>query len=440
MQRELLTKLVAWKESEARKPLILEGARQVGKTYLLKEEFGAKFYDNVAYLNLQNPVPELREVFEETLEPRRILARLELLLHTDIVPGKTLLFFDEVQEMPRALESLKYFYEEVPEYHVVVAGSLLGVFLHQGTSFPVGKVDFLRLEPMNFREFLLAKGEEKTVKHLQENVEDQIFRTVLLDAFREYLFVGGMPEVVKHWVNHQDVARVDEIQERILLSYQSDFSKYPDERMAVRIKQVFDSLPSQFAKDNEKFTYGAVKSGARAREYEMAIEWLVDAGLVRRVFRVKRGDQLPLKAYVDPSAFKLYFLDIGLFRRLAEINTAVIVQKNAIFDQFNGLMAEQFVLQELSQRHKLYYWASEARAEVDFVAQIGSQIVPIEVKSGENVQAKSLKVYREKYQPKWAVRFSLKDLLIDRENGLINLPLFETFLFDEILQSSSENV
>lgn len=389
------------------------------------------------YLNLQNPLPEIVAAFEETVDPRRLLAKMELLLGVDIRPGKTLVIFDEVQEVPRALESLKYFYEEAPEYHVVVAGSLLGIFLHQEVSFPVGKVDMLRLEPMSFKEFLEAKGEERVVKHLLEQPEDTIFKTVLTDLFREYLFVGGMPEVVGSWVEEQDVTRVDEIQERILLSYRSDFSKHPkDEKLAMRIRQVFDSLPSQFAKSNDKFVYGVVKEGARAREYEMAIEWLVDAGLVRRVLRVKRGDELPLKAYVDRNAFKLYFLDVGLFRKLAEVPSSVVLQKDAIFDQFNGLMAEQFVLQELqaggiSNSQALFYWSNEATAEVDFVTQVGKGIVPIEVKSGENVKAKSLQVYREAYRPELAVRFSMKDLRMDK--GLLNMPLYESFLWEKIL-------
>lgn len=431
MKRQLLEKLVRWKNSPERKPLILEGARQVGKTYLLKEEFGRFEYRNVVYLNLQNSRPEVLEVFEETLDPKRILARLELLLGEDIAPGETLLFFDEIQEAPRVLESLKYFYEEAPEYHVASAGSLLGVFLHQGTSFPVGKVDVLRLEPLSFKEFLWARGEERIVEHLVKIPEDTLFRSTLMDIFREYMFVGGMPEVVRAWIENRDMERVNDIQQRILMSYRGDFSKYADMTTAVRIQQVFDSLPSQFAKSHEKFVYGVVKDGARAREYELAIEWLVNAGLVRRVRRVKRGDMLPLKAYEDVAAFKLYFLDIGLFRQLADIPSSVVLNKNAIFEQFNGLMAEQFVLQELASEWSLHYWSSEANAEVDFVAQIGENIVPIEVKSGENVRAQSLKVYRAKYQPKLAVRFSLLEM--SEDDGLLNLPLYESFLaFDMI--------
>lgn len=432
MKRELLAKLIEWKEGKERKPLILDGARQVGKTYLLREVFGKEYYKNVVYLNLQNPLPEVAEAFEETLDPKRLLARLELLLHVDIVPGETLIFLDEIQELPRALTSLKYFYEEAPEYHVVAAGSLLGVFLHAETSYPVGKVDRLRLESMNFKEFLWARGEEKMVEHLESEPEDTLFRSTLLDAFREYLFVGGMPEVVRNWIEHQDVARVDEIQQRILLSYRSDFSKYPNETTAIRIGQVFDSLPAQFAKNNEKFVYGEVKEGARAREYEMAIEWLVDAGIVRRVCKVERGDKLPLRGYADRATFKLYFLDVGLFRQLAGIPSSVVVQKDAIFDEFNGLMAEQYVLQEMAGQ-ELFFWTNEATAEVDFVGQFGDKIVPIEVKSGENVRAKSLKVYREKYQPKLAVRMSL--LGLEKNDGLLNVPLYESFVARRLIEN-----
>lgn len=434
MKRKILEKLIDWKNSEQRKPLILEGARQVGKTYIVKEIFAKENYRNLIYINFQNPPTEIMEMFQETLDPKRLLSQMELYFGEDIEPGETLLFFDEIQEAPRVLTSLKYFYEETPEYHVVVAGSLLGIFLHPGASFPVGKVDVLRLEPMDFEEFLEAKGEGRMVEFLQNEPENAIFRTKLIDAFREYLFVGGMPEVTKAWVEERNIARVDAIQEKILLNYRDDLSKHtPDERTAIRARQVLDSLPSQFAKNNEKFIYGVVKDGARAREYELAIEWLVDAGIVRRVYRVVRGDQMPLRAYADRSAFKLYFLDIGLFRKLAEIASSVVVQKNAIFDEFNGLMAEQFVLQELASR-ELFYWTNAATAEVDFVGQFGTRNVPIEVKSGENVQAKSLKIYREEYQPELAVRMSLKGL--EKNDGLLNIPLYESFIAEKLIEEA----
>lgn len=434
MEREIMQQLNTWRTSTDRHPLLLEGARQTGKTFLLKNLFGTKYYQNIAYLNLQNPAPEVKELFDGSINPRRIISQLELLLHQDITPGETLIIFDEIQEVPRALTSLKYFYEETPEYHIAVAGSLLGVFLHQDTSFPVGKVDILRLEPMNFCEFLWAKGEKRLVNHLKTNPEDTIFREKLTDLLYEYLFTGGMPDVVKDWIEYHDVGRAEGIQRRIIMDYMRDFSKYADASTALKIRQVFESLPNQFAKRHEKFTYGLVKTGARAREYEIAIQWLTDAGIVRPVYRIKRGDRLPLKAYVDSNSFKLYFLDIGLFRCFADIPSSVIMQKNAIFNEFNGLFAEQFVLQEFASQHTspLFYWSSEATAEVDFVKQDNTLIIPIEVKSGENLQAKSLKIYRERYTPPLSIRFSLKEL--DFQSGLLNIPLYKSFLSSQLIK------
>lgn len=432
MKRKLLEKLIEWKDSKDRKPLLLEGARQVGKTHLLTELFGKEYFDNVIHINLQKPPKEIVDSFQESIDPYFLIERLELYYHSSIDPDKTLIVFDEVQDLPRALTSLKYFYEDAPEYHVVASGSLLGIFLHSGTSFPVGKVDRMRLEPLDFEEFLWAKGDERFVQHVKSHPEDAFLDRLLKNDLREYMFVGGMPEVVKSWVNEKNIEMVDVIQRKILLDYQEDFSKHPENAMAVRIKQVFDSLPAQFAKRNEKFVYGVVRDGARAREYELAIEWLVDAGIVRRVYRVERGDRLPLKAYVERNAFKLYFLDVGLFRRLAEIPSAAVVTKNAIFDEYNGLMAEQFVLQELSSEYQLYYWTRGATAEVDFVTQVGMDIVPIEVKSGENVHAKSLKSYRERYQPRLATRFSLMGL--EENDGLLNIPLYKSFLGKKLIE------
>ncbi len=434
MKRKVLQELIKWKNSPERKPLILEGARQVGKTYLLRDIFGQEQYEDVLYLNLQNPSPEVLGLFEGSIEPQRLVDQLELLFHKDIIPGKTLIFLDEIQWVPRALTSLKYFCEELPEQHVVAAGSLLGVFIHPEASFPVGKVNTLRLEPMDFEEFLWAKGEEDLTEHIKLQPSNTIFKAKLIDLLREYLFVGGMPEVVKEWVQNHDVVRAESVQRQILMDYMRDFSKHVDGTLAAKIRLVFDSLPAQFAKANDKFLYGVVREGARARDYELAIEWLVDAGIVRRVYRIQRGDKLPLRAYAERAAFKLYFLDVGLFRCLASIASEVIFQKNAIFDEFNGLMAEQFVLQELAGQ-ELFYWANNATAEVDFVGQFRDKIVPIEVKSGENVRAKSLKIYRETYQPKLAVRMSMKDLAYD--NGLLNIPLYESFAAEKFIGEMS---
>ena len=431
-----MSELVKWKDEDSRKPLLLEGARQVGKTYLLNE-FGKRYFKNVVYINFQDPSPKLVELFKGSIDPKRLIPMLELHFEVKISPTDTLLIFDEVQEVPRALTSLKYFCENAPEYHVAAAGSLLGVFLHKGTSFPVGKVNTLKLEPIDFEEFLWANNREKIVEYLKSNPDETTFNDILSDLFKQYLYVGGMPAVVDSWLKDKDVKKVNKIQKETLGNYRKDFIKYTDDTTAVRIRQVFESLPSQFAKKNDKFLYGTIRSGARAREYELSIEWLLDAGLIRRVNQVSRGDKIPLKAYANPSAFKLYFVDVGLFRHLAEIPFEVIDDKNAIFDEFNGLIAEQFVLQQLAE-YTLFYWTGEQISEVDFVMQFGSKIVPIEVKSGTNVNAKSLKVFRENYSPKISVRFSLRDTRLD--NDLQNISLFQIFLYEHLLGGRAENV
>jgi predicted AAA+ superfamily ATPase len=434
MERRLMTQLLAWKESKNRKPLILEGARQVGKTWLLKE-FGNRYFKKVAYINFQNPSREIAELFEGSIDPHRIVGMLELYLDMKISTTDTLLFFDEVQEVPRALTSLKYFCEDAPEYYVVSAGSLLGIFLHKGTSFPVGKIDPLRLDPLDFEEFLWANDRKKMLDYIKENPFENQFKEIFYDLFKYYLFTGGMPAVVADWIETHDFDNVKINQEKILNNYRNDFSKYTDHPSAIRIRQVFESLPAQFAKKNDKFLYGTVKTGARAREYELAIEWLLDAGIVRRVNNVKVGDKIPLKAYSDPSAFKLYFVDIGLFRYLADIPVEVIQIKDAIFDEFNGLIAEQFVLQQLA-KYTLFYWTGGEKSEVDFVMQYGAEIVPIEVKSGTNVKSKSLKLFREIYSPRISIRFSLKNTRLD--NDLLNVSLFNIFLCEQLLGYSSE--
>ncbi|MDR1980913.1 MAG: AAA family ATPase [Tannerellaceae bacterium] len=407
MERKLMSELIKWKDKAGRKPLLLEGARQVGKTWLLKE-FGKRHFENVAYINFQNPSQEMIDLFNGSIEPKRIITMFELLLNMKISPSKTLIIFDEAQEVPRALTSLKYFCEDAPEYHIATAGSLLGIFLNKNTSFPVGKVNTLKLEPMDFEEFLWANGRENIAAFLKSNPFETTFNEILSDLFKQYLYIGGMPEVVADWVENQNVETIHAIQEEILGNYRKDFIKHTDNTTAVRIRQVFDSLPAQFAKKNDKFLYGMIKTGARAREYEMAIEWLIDAGIVRRVNQVSCGDKIPLKSYANPSAFKLYFVDIGLFRNLAEIPFDVIQSKTAIFDEFNGLVAEQFVLQQLA-KHTLFYWSGGETSEVDFVMQYGANVVPI--------------------------RFSLKNTRID--NDLLNISLSGIFLCEQLLDYSS---
>lgn len=429
MKRQLTESLVKWKSSPSRKPLILEGARQVGKTYLL-QQFGNDHYQNVIYVNFDRIDPDISELFAGAIDPSRIIDFLAVKYGQAISPARTLIIFDEVQELPRALASLKYFAEDAPEYHIVAAGSLLGVALHSGTSFPVGKVDFLRLEPLSFEEFCWASGLEQKIDYTRKSSSNYThFAGEFSDAFTQYMAVGGMPRAVVRWCESKDMQEVDEILQGILTSYRNDFSKYTDPTQAERINHIWQSIPSQFARENRRFVYGVAKPGARAREYELSIAWLADAGLVRRVYSVSRGDQLPLEAYKDISAFKLYLLDVGLLRVLCGLSSGDITGSDDLFRQFNGLFAEQFVLQQFAGR-KLYYWTSGAQSEVDFVMQHSGTIIPIEVKSGENVKAKSLRVYRERYSPKLALRFSLKP--VEYNAGLLNIPLFEYWLADTL--------
>jgi predicted AAA+ superfamily ATPase len=446
MERILMSELYAWKLEDKRKPLLLEGARQVGKTYLLKE-FGKRYFKNVAYINFQNPGKEIVDLFSGAIDPKRIVTMLELFIGMTISPKDTLIIFDEIQEVPRALTSLKYFFENASDYFVVAAGSLLGIFLHKETSFPVGKVKTLKLEPMSFEEFLLANDKKKIIEFLKADIIRELattstsalyessFKEVLSDLFKQYIVVGGMPEVVADWVENHNIERINEIQGEILKNYRSDFSKHTDNTTAVRIRQVFDNLPAQFAKKNNKFLYGTIRTGARAREYEIAIEWLIDAGIVRRVHQVSCGDKIPLKSYINQAIFKLYFIDVGLFRHLAEIPINVVIDREEIFKEFNGLIAEQYVLQQLA-KYNLFYWTSGETSEVDFIMQYGSEIIPIEVKSGMNVKAKSLKLFRDKYKPKISVRFSLMNSKYN--DGLLNISLEHSFLFETLLKHSSE--
>jgi len=428
MKRQLYSKLLQWKNAKERKPLLLTGARQVGKTYLLKE-FGSTEFKKTVYLNLDADKEQYRSIFESSITPAEIIARLETLLNTKITPDDTLLIFDEIQEIPRALTALKYFCENAPEYYVAASGSLLGVALHEGTSFPVGKVDTLELAPLSFTEFLIATDNERFLRVVDSPSDLTLFHDKLAALFREYLVIGGMPEVVKNWLKNHDYEEVDKIQNAILLAYLNDISKHTDATVTMRIRQVWNSLPAQFAKRNEKFMFNVIREGARAREYELAVQWLVDCKIVRKVERVKTGGKLPLKAYTDQAAFKLYFLDVGLFRHLAGVSSQMIIGEESLFSEFNGFFAEQFVLQQLAENYQLYYWASDSGAEVDFVTEIHDKIIPIEVKSGTNVKAKSLRVFRDNYHPKLSVRFSLLPLKYDA--GLLNLPIFTAGLSDE---------
>lgn len=434
MYRTRLEDLKKWKEKKGRLPLILMGARQVGKTWLLKE-FGRECFEDVCYINFENP-GDFESIFEGSIEPRRIIELLGAYAGKKIQPEKTLVIFDEVQEVPRALTALKYFAEEAPEYAVCCAGSLLGVTLHHGTSFPVGKADFLTLEPLSFYEFLLANGEETLVQWTKEHFAEPIpepLRERYTDHLKRYFIIGGMPTAVDAWISTVDFNEVTERQRRLLFAYENDFSKHAPGAVVPRIRHVWESIPSQLAKENKKFVYGVAKEGARAREYEDAILWLRDSGLVRRVGRVK-GGRMPLKAYEDLKAFKLYHLDIGLLRVMCEIDPAAMVSRDRLFSEYTGSLTEQFVLQELEYDRiapSVYYWSEGATAEVDYIFAYGGRAIPVEAKAGLNLRAQSLRVFRDKYHPEVLIRTSLKDYRND--GGLLQVPLYMLWNLEAIL-------
>ena len=426
MYRKIITELKEWKDKKDRLPLILKGARQVGKTWIL-QEFGKEYFDDVLYINFEN-AGNIANLFEGNIEPNRIIEYLSALNHKKIEPEKTLIIFDEIQELPRALTSLKYFAEEMPEYAICCAGSLLGVFLHDQVSFPVGKVDFLELQPLDFEEFLIANGEKTLIDVIKKNKLEQLPDLItdrLKDYLKKYFVIGGMPRAVRTWVEEKDFELVERVQKGILEAYERDFSKHTDNNTATKIQYVWNSIPSQLAKENRKFIYGVIKNGARAREYENSINWLRDTGLIRVVNRVKCGDKQPLKAYEDIKAFKIYLLDVGLLRVLCELPYETIIYKDSIYNEFNGLLTEQFVLQELGNIKKvntIYYWSNEFQSEVDFVFAYKNLIIPVEAKAGVNVKAQSLKVYMKEYNPKFAIRNSLLNIKFD--NKILNIPLY----------------
>lgn len=424
MYRTALEQLKKWKAKKHHKPLIIRGARQVGKTWLMKE-FGAGEYASVVYINFDNN-ERMKMLFEGSLEVKRLITGLELYAGHKIDPDNTLLIFDEVQEVPKALSSLKYFNEDAPQYQIVCAGSLLGVALHQGTSFPVGKVEFLDLYPLSFFEFMMAMGKKQYVELLQKNDFDMAttFKQDYVDLLKHYYYVGGMPEVVQVFADNRDFNEVREIQQRILAAYEQDFSKHAPNEVVPRIRMLWNSIPAQLAKENRKFIYGLIKEGARAKEYELAMLWLTDCGLVHKIHRVS-VPSLPLKAYEDLRAFKLFLLDVGLLSCMVGLRQDVLLDGNELFHVFKGALTEQYVLQQLENIKGLniYYWtADRGTAEVDFVIDTGNDIIPIEVKAEQNLQAKSLKVYREKFHPKVSIRTSMADYR--REDWLLNLPLW----------------
>ena len=424
MYRIAIEKLWKWKESSRRKPLIIEGARQVGKTWLMKE-FGKQAYADTIYVNFDSN-SGMAGLFSTDLDPERLIMGLELYAGRKIDPANTLLLFDEVQEVPRALASLKYFCENAPQYHIICAGSLLGIALHEGTSFPVGKVDFLKLYPLSFREFLMATGRERFADLLEKQDFKLLtgFKQIYIDALKCYYFVGGMPEVVQCFAENKDFKEVRDIQKRILAAYEQDFSKHAPNEMVPKIRMIWNSIPSQLARENKKFLYGLVREGGRAKEYETAILWLTDCGLVHRVSRVNAA-RLPLKAYEDLKAFKLFLLDVGLLGCMTGLHQRTLLDGNALFSEYKGALTEQYVCQQLKTIEDLgiyYYTNDRGSCEVDFVIDTGEQLVPVEVKAELNLKAKSLKTYREKFLPDLSVRTSMADY--KREDGLVNLPLY----------------
>ena len=424
MYRIAIEKLYKWKNSKRRKPLIIEGARQVGKTWLMKE-FGKQAYADTVYINFDSN-SRMADLFSADLDTDRLIMGLELYAGRKINPENTLLIFDEVQEVPRALASLKYFYENAPQYHIVCAGSLLGIALHQGTSFPVGKVDFLKLYPLSFSEFLMATGNERFAELLKKQDYEMItsFRQTYIDALKHYYFVGGMPESVQSFAESKDFNEVRAIQKRILAAYEQDFSKHAPNEIVPKIRMLWNSIPSQLARENKKFIYGLVREGGRAREYETAIMWLSDCGLVHKVSRVNAAG-IPLKAYEDLKAFKLFIVDVGLLGCMTGLRQRTLLDGDDLFVEFKGALTEQYVCQQLETIEDLgiyYYTNDRSSCEIDFVVDTGEQIVPIEVKAETNLRAKSLKTYRERFEPELSVRTSMADY--KKEDWLLNLPLY----------------
>lgn len=424
MYRTAMQQLLKWKDKKNRKPLIIRGARQVGKTWLMKE-FGRENYAKVVYINFDNN-ERMKNLFEGSLEIERIITGIELYAGHKIDVENTLLIFDEIQEVPKALTALKYFNEDAPQYQIVCAGSLLGVALHQGTSFPVGKVEFMDLYPLSFFEFVIAVGRAPHAKLLQIGDFEMAsaFRQDYTDLLKYYYYIGGMPEVVKTFSENKDFNEVREIQQRILSAYEQDFSKHAPNDVVPRIRMLWNSIPGQLAKENKKFIYGLVKEGARAKEYELALLWLTDCGLVHKIHRVKKPN-LPLSAYEDLKAFKLFLLDVGLLSCMTGLRQETLLDGNNLFKEFKGALTEQYVLQQLKtiKNLNLYYWTNErGTAEIDFVIDNGHDVIPVEVKAEQNLQAKSLKSYKEKFNPKISMRVSMADY--KKEECLINLPLY----------------
>lgn len=427
MERKIFSDLLTWKNSLERKPLIIEGARQVGKTWVMKE-FGKREYKDTIYINCDEE-PRMLHVFEQDYDISRILLELQVISGVEAKPSKTLIILDEIQEVPRGLHALKYFCENAPEYHIMVAGSFLGIALHEGTSFPVGKVEILNMYPLNFDEFL-HEIDPVLFKLLTTKRWNsmQTFHSKFVQYLRLYYFLGGMPEVVNNYLQYKNLKSVRTIQQNILETYRNDFSKHAEKGDAIKIRQVFDSIPSQLAKENKKFLFNIIKKGARAKEYELAIQWLIDCGIVYKVNRV-RDVQLPFKFYEDLSAFKLFFIDCGLFGCMNEVTPDQMLLGDKIFTEYKGAFTEVFVMQQLvSEKYRPYYWSREqSDGELDFLIQKDSKIVPIEVKAEENVRAKSLQQFIKEHPQIKGLRISMMGY--QEQDWLINIPLYSVGIY-----------
>lgn len=433
MYRNAMEDLYRWKAKKSRKPLVVRGARQVGKTWLMKA-FGEKAYEKTVYINFDNNT-QMKALFDADLKTDRLILGIELYCGHKINSENTLIIFDEIQEAPKALAALKYFNEDSPEYQIICAGSLLGVALHQGSSFPVGKVAFLDLYPLSFGEFMRAMGKEQFVSLLEERSFDLAtpFKQEYIELLKYYYYVGGMPEVVSRFAEERDFNEVRHIQRQILMAYEQDFSKHAPNDVVPKIRMLWNSIPSQLSKENKKFIYGLVKEGSRAKEFEMAMLWLVDCGLIHKVHNVS-APNLPLKAYEDLKAFKLFMLDVGLLSCMVRLSQSVLLDGNELFKEFKGALTEQYVLQQLKTLNQVetYYWTNDrGSAELDFLIDLGERIVPLEVKAETNLKAKSLKTYYDKYLPDVSVRTAMVDY--KKEGWLLNMPLWAIEMIEKVL-------
>ena len=434
MKRDLYEKLLEWKKSTHRKPLVIKGARQVGKTYLINE-FGKNEYKSFVVLNCDKD-PHVAEIFNHGFDVKRMISDIEILSGQEIVPDETLVFIDEIGDAPKAISALKYFCEDAPQYHIIVAGSLLGLAIHRGASFPVGKVDELTLYPLSFAEFVRAKLGETAYERIISDSLDSFssIREVLTDTLREYYFTGGMPEVVKNYSEGMSANQIRNIQKQILSDYSLDISKHADSQILGRIHQVWNSIPQQLARSNKKFIYGNIQKGARAKDYETAIQWLVDAGMVYRVPRVRKAG-IPLKFYEDYSAFKLFTLDHGLMGAQTDAPISEILLKRNVFEEYKGTFTEQYVFEQLicyAKTGVFYYDSESSKLELDFLMQGGNRLVPIEVKAEENLKSKSLKQFHENNPNSMPLRVSMSEY--GQRNSITNIPLYAAFRIPGIIE------